>query len=58
MSVVEHGEARETSALALLARCPRCSSRDLADVTPPAEDWGWWASLLCRVCEHRWRVRS
>jgi transcription elongation factor Elf1 len=58
MSVAEQQRARETSALALLNRCPHCSSRELADVTPPAEDWGWWATLLCRACGHRWRVRS
>ncbi|MCO7221318.1 hypothetical protein [Klenkia sp. PcliD-1-E] len=45
------------SALAVLLHCPACGGRDLADVTPPAEEDGWWARMLCRACHHRWSAR-
>ena len=44
--------------LAALLRCPACSSSDLVDRTPVAEDLGWCAWLLCRACGHGWVARS
>ena len=45
-------------ALAVLLRCPDCTSRDLVDATQPTEDDSWWATMLCRACGHEWIARS
>lgn len=45
-------------ALAVLLRCPDCTSRDLVDATQPTEDQSWWATMLCRACGHEWIARS
>ncbi|WP_299951179.1 hypothetical protein [uncultured Modestobacter sp.] len=47
-----------SGALAVLLHCPCCSSRDLVDATPAAEDRSWFARMRCRACGHGWAARS
>ena len=58
MTQLLDGDRTRTAGLAALLSCPACSSRELLDATPAADDRGWWARLRCRACGHEWADRS
>jgi len=47
----------ETSALARIAQCPSCASRDVADGPEEFDPGAFTAPLVCRCCTHHWSVR-